>query len=215
MNSGSQALDRIARSAEAVFATDPEDRVILWNKKCETILGRPAREVLGKKCYDILGGNDTNDNLYCHQSCPVAFQARERTQTPVNRFILKVEVNGRRRPFWVAMFAIPASHPALAAIVHVLRDAEEESVLEKQLAREAEVRKPLWPILSARESKSLTKREEEILLCMAEGMNTPSIGSKLLISSVTVRNHVSNILHKLDVHTKLAAVAYAYRNRLI
>jgi DNA-binding NarL/FixJ family response regulator len=32
---------------------------------------------------------------------------------------------------------------------------------------------------------------------------------------VTVRNHVQSILHKLDVHTKLAAVAFAYQHELI
>ena len=61
----------------------------------------------------------------------------------------------------------------------------------------------------------LTKREEEVLRCLTEGMSTASISSHLVISPVTVRNHVSNILHKLDVHTKLAAVAFAHQNHLI
>lgn len=99
--------------------------------------------------------------------------------------------------------------------MHVLREPNDESVLERHLAREAEVSTRMWPILSPTVARDLTKREQEILLCMAEGMSTPSIGSKLRISPVTVRNHVSNILHKLEVHTKLAAVAYAYRHHLI
>jgi DNA-binding NarL/FixJ family response regulator len=44
---------------------------------------------------------------------------------------------------------------------------------------------------------------------------TAAIGKKLFISAVTVRNHVQNILHKLDVHTKLAAVVFAYKHALI
>ena len=39
--------------------------------------------------------------------------------------------------------------------------------------------------------------------------------TKLFISPVTVRNHIQNLLHKLDVHTKLAAVVFAYRHELI
>ena len=72
-----EALDRIARSGEAVFAIDSSDRIILWNKKCEELLGRPARAVLGKRCYDVMAGRDENGNVYCYRSCPVAHQARD------------------------------------------------------------------------------------------------------------------------------------------
>ena len=61
----------------------------------------------------------------------------------------------------------------------------------------------------------LTSREKEILRCLAEGLPTAAIGKKLFISPVTVRNHIQNILHKLDVHTKLAAVVFAYQHDLI
>jgi DNA-binding CsgD family transcriptional regulator len=216
MASPSETLDRIARSGEAVFATDPGDRIVLWNKKSETLLGRTARAVLGKKCYEVLGGRDAYGNVYCHQSCPVAFQARGLSQLPVNRFILKIEVANKFRAFWVSMFAIPSYHPALATIVHVLRERERESRLEKQLEDEAAIHEPLWPMTTGSgESIVLTKREDEILHCLSEGMSTASMSTRLLISGVTVRNHVASILQKLDVHTKLAAVAFAHQHRLI
>jgi DNA-binding CsgD family transcriptional regulator len=215
MASPSEALDRIARSREAVFATDPSDRIILWNKRSEALLGRTSRDVLGKKCYDVLGGRDTYGNTYCHQSCPVAFQARS-TRTPVNRFILKIDVGKKQRAFWVSMFAIPSYHAALATIVHVLRDKQGESLLEEQLVREAAIREPLWPMTTGfGESIVLTKREDEVLRCLSEGMSTSSMSSRLLISGVTVRNHVASILQKLNVHTKLAAVAFAHQHHLI
>ena len=50
---------------------------------------------------------------------------------------------------------------------------------------------------------------------MARGLATTVIAEQLFISPVTVRNHIARILSKLDVHTKLAAVAFAYRNGLI
>ena len=81
-----EALDRIARSGEAVFAIDSSDRIILWNKKCEELLGRPARAVLGKRCYDVMAGRDENGNVYCYRSCPVAHQARDLPNDPVQRF---------------------------------------------------------------------------------------------------------------------------------
>jgi DNA-binding NarL/FixJ family response regulator len=61
----------------------------------------------------------------------------------------------------------------------------------------------------------LTPRETEILKLLAQGMTTPAIAAKLFISPVTVRNHVAAILNKLDVHSKLAAVIFAYRQRLV
>src|SRR6185295_13367937 len=56
VNYSSETLDRIARSGEAVFAIDSSDRVVLWNKKCEELLGKPARSVLGKRCDEVIGG---------------------------------------------------------------------------------------------------------------------------------------------------------------
>jgi len=218
MPAASDALDRIARSGDAVFAIDAADRIILWNRRCEELLERPARSVLGKHCYEVLGGRDAHGNVYCYRSCPVAHQARDTPQDPVHRFPLSVEV-GKRGQQWfeVSIFSIPSYHPALATVVHVLRrENEAPSELERHLASEAEAREPLWPLLTKEgEPVSLTDREKEILRCLSEGMSTPEIGKKLFIAPVTVRNHIQNILHELDVHTKLAAVVFAYQNHLI
>jgi DNA-binding NarL/FixJ family response regulator len=62
--------------------------------------------------------------------------------------------------------------------------------------------------------RALTSREKEILKCLSEGMTTRALAEKLSISSVTVRNHIQRILKKLGVHSKLAAVVCAYRNKL-
>lgn len=214
----SEALDRIARSGEAVFAIDSSDRIILWNKKCEDMLGRPARTMLGKRCYDAIGGRDENGNVYCYRSCPVAHQARDLPKDPVHRFQLAVKTGtGTDRMVDVSLFAIPSYHPALATVVHVLRDGKRKtSALERSLAKEASGARPLWPMETmAAHAIELTGREKEILLCLAEGLPTATIGEKLFIAPVTVRNHVQSILQKLDVHTKLAAVVFAYKHGLI
>lgn len=218
LTTSSEALDRIARSGEAVFAIDSSDRIILWNKKCEELLGRPARAVLGKRCYDVIGGRDENDNVYCYRNCPVAHQARDLPTDPVHRYQLSVETgSGKRKTVEVSLFAIPSFHPALATIVHVLRDGKKkDSPLERDLAERVDARPPLWPMgAKAAPAAELTMREKEILRCLAEGLSTSAIGKRLFISPVTVRNHVQSILQKLDVHTKLAAVVFAYQNDLI
>ncbi|MFY9549581.1 MAG: LuxR C-terminal-related transcriptional regulator [Thermoanaerobaculia bacterium] len=218
MSTSPEALDRIARSGDAVFAIDSSDRIILWNKKCEEMLGRPARAVLGKRCYDVIGGRDENGNVYCYRNCPVAHQARDLPREPVHRFQLSIETgSGARKTVEVSLFAIPAYHPALSTVVHVLRGGRKKaSALERSLAKEADEREPLWPMeTKAGQPIDLTAREKEILRCLAQGLPTAAIGKKLFISPVTVRNHVQSILHKLDVHTKLAAVVFAYQHDLI
>jgi DNA-binding CsgD family transcriptional regulator len=214
----SETLDKIARSGEAVFAIDSADKIILWNKKCEELLGKPARSVLGKRCYDAMGGRDANGNVYCYRNCPVAFQARERPKEPVQRFPLSIEVGKSRQWFEVSLFAIPSYHPALSTIVHVLRpENKKPSPLERRLEKDAApTAEPLWPMTTKEgQPVDLTSREKEILRCLAQGMSTSAIGKTLFISPVTVRNHIQNLLHKLDVHTKLAAVVFAYRHNLI
>jgi DNA-binding NarL/FixJ family response regulator len=57
----------------------------------------------------------------------------------------------------------------------------------------------------------LTSRELEVLGCLVEGMSRTEIGDLLHVSPNTVRTHVQSILHKLKVHSALAAVAIARR----
>jgi DNA-binding CsgD family transcriptional regulator len=214
------ALDRIARSGEAVFAMDSADRIILWNKKCEELLGRPARSVLGKACHTVLNGRDVHGNIYCHRNCSVADQARRQNAAdPVQSFPLSVETgSGETKWINVSMFVVPSYHAALSTVVHVLRpQSSAPTALEKDLEKHASAPGPtLWPLTTAEgQPIELSRREKEILLCLAEGLSTPEIAKRLFIAPVTVRNHVQSILQKLDVHTKLAAVVFAYRHGLI
>jgi NarL family two-component system response regulator LiaR len=61
----------------------------------------------------------------------------------------------------------------------------------------------------------LTDREHEVLALMIEGLNNREIAERLVISSSTVKNHVSNILDKLGTSSRTQAVALAVENRLI
>ena len=59
----------------------------------------------------------------------------------------------------------------------------------------------------------LTAREMEILELVADGLSNKEIAKKLIISLHTVKNHVHNILEKLEVGGRYAAVTYAYERR--
>lgn len=60
----------------------------------------------------------------------------------------------------------------------------------------------------------LTDREREVLLLMVEGLNNREIGERLVISSSTVKNHVSSIFAKLGAVSRTQAVALAVERRM-
>jgi DNA-binding NarL/FixJ family response regulator len=62
---------------------------------------------------------------------------------------------------------------------------------------------------------SLTERELEVLSLVARGRNNREIGAYLFISEHTVKNHVRNILEKLQLHSRTEAVYYAVREKLL
>ncbi|MDQ3645509.1 MAG: response regulator transcription factor [Actinomycetota bacterium] len=61
----------------------------------------------------------------------------------------------------------------------------------------------------------LTDRELEVLKLVAKGLNNRDIGAELFISENTVKNHVRNILEKLHLHSRMEAVVYAVREKLL
>jgi DNA-binding NarL/FixJ family response regulator len=61
----------------------------------------------------------------------------------------------------------------------------------------------------------LTDREMEVLRLVARGLNNRDIAKELFISENTVKNHVRNILEKLQIHSRMEAVMIAVREKLI
>ncbi|MDP9406294.1 MAG: response regulator transcription factor [Actinomycetota bacterium] len=64
-------------------------------------------------------------------------------------------------------------------------------------------------------SPRLTDREMEVLTLVAQGMSNRDIARELFISENTVKNHVRNILEKLQLHSRMEAVMYAVREKLL
>lgn len=62
--------------------------------------------------------------------------------------------------------------------------------------------------------ESLTRREYEVLLLIAEGMSNKDISEHLVISEKTVKNHVSSILRKLDLQDRTQAAIFAIKQKL-
>jgi DNA-binding NarL/FixJ family response regulator len=65
------------------------------------------------------------------------------------------------------------------------------------------------------DGRRLTDRELGVLRLIARGMSNKDIGTELVISENTVRNHVRNILEKLQVRSRVEAAMYAVREKLV
>jgi DNA-binding NarL/FixJ family response regulator len=64
-------------------------------------------------------------------------------------------------------------------------------------------------------ARQLTPRELQVLSLLVEGMSSKAIARTLTISTNTVRTHIENILTKLQVRSRLEAVAFAVRHRIV
>ena len=67
----------------------------------------------------------------------------------------------------------------------------------------------------AEQMDTLTKRELEVLNLVSVGMTNKAIGQQLFIETQTVKNHVHNILDKLNLQNRTEAVAHARAGKLL
>jgi DNA-binding NarL/FixJ family response regulator len=104
------------------------------------------------------------------------------------------------------------------ASTYVLKDVRSEELL--RIVREVYSGERLLPSnvasrLAATSLPALTPRELEVLELMAKGMRNKEIGFVLGISNETIKVHVKNILAKLNVNDRMAAINVALHRGLI
>ena len=88
-----------------------------------------------------------------------------------------------------------------------------QTVLEPEVTGKMMAKMRRKPEEAAHES--LTNREMEILLLMAQGKTNQEIADELFIALKTAKVHVSSILSKLDVQDRTQAVIYAFKHSLV
>ena len=67
----------------------------------------------------------------------------------------------------------------------------------------------------AGEERLITRREEEVLQLIADGLSTPEVAQRLYISQKTVKNHLASIYEKLNARDRTQAVLVAVRMGIV
>ena len=213
----------LANAADGAFVIDENQHIVYWNQAAQEVLGYTSEEVVGRACYEVLAGLGDKGQSVCRHHCYVAAIAA--TGSPVTSYDTSVNTkSGEPRWINVSILSFPAADNSNPLIVHLFRDATQkrqseqfaQTVLDaaQQIGVGSSSPSPL-PVPSKSPAQDLTDREREVLSLLAQGHSTRDIAQFLSISHSTARNHIQNILHKLDVHSRLEAVAFAYEHGLV
>jgi PAS domain S-box-containing protein len=214
----------LAAAADGALITDRNQRIVFWNQAAERTLNFKFHEVIRQPCHEILEGRNDQGRLICRKQCRVGMSVLTGRAVADLDTLVRTKSSGAR---WVNMstIAFPANGaPADTLVVHLFRDItqrkENEQLLHEVLRAakdldDGELPQRVAPAPMNDPGADLTQRELEVLSLLAQGLQTGAMAQSLSISPSTVRNHIRNILHKLNVHSRLEAVVYAIKNRLV
>jgi PAS domain S-box-containing protein len=197
-------LDLFSRTSDAMVAINSLSRIVAWNPAATGLFGHAPEEVLGKCCADVLGWRDRHGNFVCGADCAVRKQAA-RELAGVTQNVLATTKSGRAIWITVSSLVLPRVHHRVCRVVHFIREVAFTPLEEgaTHFVHEDHRRHGLL--------RALTARERDVLDLLTTGATSAEIGTRLGISVVTVQNHVAHILAKLNVRSRLEAVALALR----
>lgn len=200
--------DIFSQTSDAVFAIDGTHRIVYQNKKFTDIFPCQISNLPHRKCYEVLCGRTLDGKEFCHPDCPVGKTLLN--GQAVDNFDLAIP-RDKGKPIWMSVGSMPASgvFDNIAAIF-MLRPIS-ASGTPSRLTNDTQKKNNVSPDIRHK----LTRREQQILVMIAKGLDTKALASTLHISYVTARNHIQHIYAKLGVHNRAEAVSYIFRNGLM
>lgn len=174
------------RTGDPLFTVDRSLTVTSWNAAAERLTGVRRSDAVGRRCWEILGGQGEEGDVICQAGCSHARLARE--GFPVTCHAMLVRTGGGRTRVDVSTVALGDGR-----LLHLL----------------VRGRRP------ARTAPELTARQREVLGLMADGLSAKAIAAQLGVAETTVRTYIRVILRELGAHSQIEALAKARRAGLL
>lgn len=188
--------------------------ILYWNERAERILGIPAAQAVGRRCYELETATPGPLTPSCLGGCPL-IAALRRGEIPRPGRLELLCGSGERRELSVTPMAVALDESDAPLLVYLFDDgpapepaaSEEGAVLDdpgRAISSEG-IDPPERPAIR------LSHRQLQVLRLMALGRRTAQIAAELGITEHTVRNHIRHLRAKLDARTQLDAVVAAMR----
>jgi PAS domain S-box-containing protein len=223
-------FEALCNTGDGVFIVNQDKHIVRWNKGAERILKYSESEVLNQECFRVVGGKTSLEEAHCSANCTIHSNAL--TGSCQNNFdVLTRAKDGA--PVWINISFIASPNPNEPFLAHIMRDITHKKHAELALNQFlADLGAPnlalkdksisfRGEIPAEQNSPSdnppavLSDREIEVLTLLAEGLPTKILAQRLSISHFTARNHIQNILVKLNLHSKAQAVSYAFKKGIL
>ncbi len=214
------------RSADGVLGVDHRQRISHWSSSAEQMLGYTAQEVVGQRCYEVLGLRHSQNARFCRRDCPVITNARRCRVTPDYDVIARTK-DGRDVWINISILLLKTNRSRSPVVVHLMRDVTERRRVEGLARRAGKALRELTvepeePTDPASRSdplpaplSALSRRELQVLQLLAGGQGTRQIANSLGIRPITARNHITHVISKLGARNRMDAVLDALRRGLI
>jgi PAS domain S-box-containing protein len=211
--------------AAGAFIVDETLHVVAWNEGAEQLLGYPAEAALGRKCFEVLAFEQGRKERFCATHCPWVRRRGGRSGSTIE-FVART---GQGQTHRVTMTAVVArSAGGRERVVHILLDPHKRHAVvdevvavgtsSQRASGENERVDGVSLVPEAAEPgriPHLSSRELEVLGLLAQGHTPREIAAILRISRVTVRNHMTHVMEKLGVRSRLQAIVVASRMNLL
>ncbi len=202
-------------TADGMFCVDRNQRIVQWSESAERVIGFKAADVVGRACYEVIGGNRLFAYPYCKPNCPVLANARRRRTT--RDFDVRIKSGDEQRWLNVSIVLTEGSGRKSPLVMHLVRDVtDRRSVDSLSAAASRDGKTPNGHGSKETGTVSpLSRREQQVIRLLAHGYSTSSVAEALGLSPVTVRNHITRAMSKLGVHSRLDAVIRAARYGIV
>ncbi|KAA0980216.1 helix-turn-helix transcriptional regulator [Pseudomonas sp. ANT_H12B] len=203
-----------------ILVCNADDQVVMdVNEAFLDTLGYPSEEVLGKTVtqIDFIDDNGARTRLFAALEKTgsvdrVDVRVRKKDAGLIDCAVSADTVNIQDNPCYLLVFMDITERKRtelelVSAIEEVMKDASwfSRTLIEK-LANVKNVNSPQLPSVSFTD---LTARERDVLGLICEGLADKEIAARLKLAPNTVRNHVSTVYSKLDVHSRSEAIVWA------